>query len=132
MRDQSFSQQDKYKDFDINLTRNPLTGDIGVKKDKNAIEQSLKNLIYTNFYERPFNPEIGTDLNRLLFENSDPTLIADIRDAIHEVVENYEPRVRIRQLIVEDLSDQNGIRIQMYYSTVMDESVSLFNYVIRD
>jgi len=132
MRDQSFSNQERYKDFDINLTRNPLTGDIGVKKDKNAIEQSLRSLIYTNFYERPFNPEIGTDLNRLLFENSDPTLVTDIRDAITEVVENYEPRVRIRQLIVEDLSEQNAYSVQMYYSTVMDESVSLFNFIIRD
>jgi len=132
MRDQSFSTQEKYKDFDINFTRNPLTGDIGVKKDKNAIEQSLRSLLYTNFYERPFNPELGTDLNRLLFENDDPTVITDLRDAIHEVVDNYEPRVRIRQLIVESQPDRNAYNIQMFYSTVMTEEVSEFNFVLRD
>ena len=65
---QTFERKNLFKDFDISFSNNPITGDIGTKSDINAINQSVENLINTNYYERPFNPTFGCNIRGLLFE----------------------------------------------------------------
>ena len=61
-----------YKDLNLNFTRNPVTGDVATVTDVNAVKRSIRNLLLTNHYERPFHPEIGSDIPALLFENFGP------------------------------------------------------------
>ena len=61
-----------YSDLDLDFTRNPVTSDIVKLNDVDSVKRSVKNLIQTNHYERPFHPEIGSDIRGLLFENMTP------------------------------------------------------------
>lgn len=116
IRDQRFPAREIYKDFDISFIPHPLTGDIGVKTDVAAVKQALRNVVLTNFYERPFAPDIGSNVTRLLFEPVDVLTVADIRQAIFEVVGNYEPRVTVKDVLVQDDSARNAYSITIIFS----------------
>lgn len=89
-----------YIDLDLNFIRHPLTDDIAVKKDVSAIFTSLKNLVKTNNFERPFHPEIGCQLHSLLFEQMTSTIIASIERTIKYAIDNFEPRVELISVVV--------------------------------
>jgi len=116
MIQQTFENKNKYKDFDLSFTRNPLTDDIGRKTDANAINQSLKVLLNTYYYERPFRPDVGSNLRRILFEPADPITIQDLRASIETLIINYEPRVIIRDIKIQDFSDINAYSLTIEYS----------------
>ena len=116
MVQQTFENKNKYKDFDLSFTRNPLTDDIGRKTDANAINQSLKVLLNTYYYERPFRPDVGSNLRRILFEPADPITIQDLRASIETLIINYEPRVIIRDIKIQDFSDINAYSLTIEYS----------------
>jgi phage baseplate assembly protein W len=105
-----------YRDFDLSFNRHPLTNDVAVVIDDRAIEQSLKSLLATNFYERAFDPKIGSNIRKILFEPSDPITMADLRTGIRQTIENYEPRVSILGLVVEDNPDTNSYLISLTYT----------------
>ena len=67
-----------FKDLDLNFTIHPIRKDINTHKNEYAIINSVKNLVLTNHYERPFQPEIGSNIRRLLFENVDAITAAQI------------------------------------------------------
>jgi len=120
--EQTFNRNGFYKDIDLSFSRHPLTGDIAVKKDVNAINQSLMSLMKTNFYERPFQPEIGSNIRAILFENADPITISDLRQAIEETIINHEPRVKVRDILIEDNSEKNAYGITLTYETVQENT----------
>lgn len=124
MREQTFERKNVYKDFDMNFERNPLTDDIGVKNDVQAINQSLRNLINTNFYERPFRPTVGSNIRSILFEPADPITIDDLRQAITDTISNHEPRVEMTDLFVEDLSERNAYRVMIQYRVLPLDEIS--------
>ena len=94
-----------FKDLDLNFVIHPVRKDINVLKNENAIISSVKNLILTNHYERPFRPELGSNLRRLLFENVDVLLAAQIEREIEETITNFEPRVEISKVEAFPLPD---------------------------
>lgn len=98
----------KFTDLDLNFTAHPATKDIAKKKDIAAISTALMNLFQTSNYERLFQPDIGCDLKRMLFEPIDRTTTATIRDIITQTVTNYEPRVKLEGVNVEPREDLNG------------------------
>lgn len=116
MKNQTTQNKNVYKDFDINFTRHPLTNDVGVKTDVNAINQSIMNLVSTQFYERPFEPRLGGNLQSILFEHADPITIMDLKSALYEIIGNYEPRVRLVNMQVKDDPDRNAYRITIIYT----------------
>lgn len=116
LRDQAFPTRGLYKDFDLSFNPHPLTGDIGIKTDAAAVKQSLRTLVLTNFYERLFQPTIGSNVSGILFENADVLTIADLRQAIREVIGNYEPRVFVKDVVVEDKSSSNAYNIIIIYT----------------
>lgn len=130
-RSETFQRKNLYKDFDLNFTLNPLTDDISIKKDENAIKQSIKSLISTNYYERPFNPELGSSIRELLFELADPIIITELRSAITDTIKNYEPRAEIVKIYIEDMSDKNAYNIRIYFKPVMREDVTEFNFILE-
>lgn len=131
MINQTFQRSNVYKDFDISFSSHPLTGDIGVKTDVNSIDQSIRNLISTNFYERPFRPQIGSNIRAILFEPADAITIDDLRQAISETIGNFEPRVSLDNIFIEDLPDRNSYNIQIVYRIRNLNEVSTLTVVLQ-
>ena len=128
---QTFERKNLYKDFDISFSNNPITGDIGTKSDVNAINQSVKNLINTNYYERPFNPTFGCNIRGLLFELADPITIEDLKNAIVETLQNHEPRIQLINIFIEDMQDQNAYHISIQYRITSRNIVTEFETVLK-
>lgn len=116
MNNQTTQIKNVYKDFDLSFNRHPLTNDVAMKIDDRAIEQSLKSLIATNFYERAFNPKIGSNIRKMLFEPADPITMADLRSGIRAIIDNYEPRVDVINIIIKDNPDRNEYNISIVYT----------------
>lgn len=109
------SRQPDYSDLDLDFLPHPTTGDVLVKTGADAIKRSVRNLILTNFYEKPFRPGIGSGALKLLFENVNPLTATFLKNAIIEVIKNYEPRVEIYDVFVEFDIDNNGYNAKLQY-----------------
>ena len=104
-----------YIDLDLDFARHPVTNDIVKIEDVNAVKRSVRNLVNTQFYERPFHPELGCGARDLLFENFTPMTGIFMRRKIEEVLTNYEPRARISGIFVNEQPDRNSIDIQINF-----------------
>ena len=104
-----------YKDLDLDFTRHPVTNDVIKIEDVNAVKRSVINLVNTQFYERPFHPELGCGVRDLLFENFTPMTGIFIRRKIEEVLVNYEPRANISSIAVNENQDRNGINVEVNF-----------------
>ena len=104
----TINRKPDYSDLNLDFMAHPTTGDVMKLTGDEAIKRSVRNLILTNFYDRPFRSFIGTNVNRLLFENPNPLTATFLKDAIKEVVNNYEPRVDVRDVVVTFDNDNNG------------------------
>jgi phage baseplate assembly protein W len=109
------SRKPDYSDLDLDFIPHPTTGDIVRKTGPDAIKRSVRNLILTNFYEKPFRPGIGSNATKLLFDNANPLTATFLKDAIMEVVRNYEPRVEMIDVFVNFDIDNNGYNVEMRY-----------------
>jgi phage baseplate assembly protein W len=89
-----------FSDLDFNFSKHPATGDVATRYDENAIKQSLRNLILTKNYERPFRSYLGSQVNSLLFEPISPLTTAMLERAISDVIQNFEPRVNLLKVTV--------------------------------
>jgi len=121
-----------YKDLDLDFTRNVVTNDVVKIEDVNAVKRSVKNLIQTNHYERPFHPELGCGIRELLFENFTPLTGIFIKRKVEEVITNYEPRARLSQVAVNEQPDRNGIQVTVYFYVMnIPEPVSVTTLLQR-
>lgn len=108
----------RFRDIDLDFTRNVVTNDVNVVEDVIAIKRAVKNLIQTNFYERPFRPELGCGIRELLFENFTPMTKIFLQRKIEEVILNYEPRVDLQNVAVDDDQDNNRLVVDIYFYIV--------------
>lgn len=109
------SRTPDYSDLDLDFLAHPTTKDVLVKTGNDAIKRSVRNLILTNYYEKPFRPGIGSNAVKILFDNANPLTANFLRDAIFEVIRNYEPRVELIDVRVKFDYDNNGYNVQMNY-----------------
>ena len=107
-----------YSDLDLDFTRNPVTSDIVKLNDVDSVKRSVKNLIQTNHYERPFHPEIGSDIRALLFENMTPLTALNLERKVIEVLVNFEPRAKIVDVIAQPQEDANRYHIQISFYVI--------------
>ena len=111
-----------YRDFDLSFRRHPATGKLIIKKDDEAVKQSVKNLVLTNRYERPFQPEFGGDIRSRLFDNFDTMLSDDYENMIKTTIQNFEPRASldtgVQPIKVTQARDQNGMTVQIRFRNV--------------
>ncbi len=107
-----------YSDFDLAFRKNAITGDINKKLDVNAVKQSMKNLILTDIMERPFQPDLGSRLGGLLFENADIFTTDAIRVTIENLLENYERRAKINSVDVEPDIDRNTYEVTINFYVI--------------
>jgi phage baseplate assembly protein W len=118
-----------FSDIDMAFRINPVSKDIYKKYDENAIKQSIKNLILTKNFERPFRSDIGSQTSSLLFEPITPVLRATIKKTITNTIISYEPRVNLLSVEVLLSPDNNGVYVTIVFSIVNTStpiSVDLF------
>ena len=122
----------EYKDLDLNFLIHPVRKDINKHKDAMAVINSIKNLMMTNHYERPFQPDLGSNVRRLLFENLDKITAISMEREIRQVVENYEPRAQIKTLDILPDMDNNGFSVRMeFYIMNMTDPVTINFFLER-
>jgi phage baseplate assembly protein W len=104
-----------YSDIDFTFTKKPVTGDVALSYDTQAVIRSIRNLLLTRNYERPFNPDLGSGLDGLLFEMISPLTAAAIEREIQLMVDNYEPRATIDSVTATPVTDQNAYNISLSF-----------------
>jgi phage baseplate assembly protein W len=103
-------------DLDINFDRNPLSGDVALRRDEEAIKRSLRNLILYRRGEKPFHPEISSGVQDMLFELIEPIMVIELKKRISDVIRNYEKRVSDAIVDIVDVLDKNEIRITIHFT----------------
>ncbi len=117
-----------FTDLDVNMTLHPQSGDITVKSDINAIKRSVKNLLQTNHYERPFKPSLGLELRGMLFE-LDTTDSIVLENNIKSTINRYEPRARVDDVLVT--SSGNSLNVSLYFTIQNDPSPHELNIILQ-
>ena len=107
-----------WADLNLKLTLHPIRKDIIPLRDDEAIKNAVKNLVLTNFFERPFQPQLGANLRGLLFEPADAITKYELSDSIKQVLTDFEPRIRVSRVGIEDQSDRNAYRITIYFQII--------------
>jgi phage baseplate assembly protein W len=107
-----------FRDISLSLNTNPLNLDLVDLRNETAIARSVQNLILTEKGERPFNQNLGSNVSRNLFENVDLISSATIQSSIEDVINNYEPRVRLNRVVVDPNEDYTGYYITILYDIV--------------
>lgn len=120
-----------FKDLDLNFAIHPIRKDINIHKAEYAVINSVKNLILTNHFERPFQPEVGSNIRRLLFENVDSVIAAQIEREIEETINNFEPRVQISSVIASHSPDENGYKIRMEFFVINNPDPITINFLLE-
>jgi len=105
----------KYSDFNLDFTAHPVTGDITKKLNENAIAQSIRNLLLTSHYERPFKPQLGSNVKKFLFEPIDNITTSLIQDSIFETLRNYEPRITIQEVVATPNYDEQRYDVNITF-----------------
>ena len=120
-----------YSDLDLNFTIHPVKKDINRYTNETAVVNSIKNLILTNHYERPFQPDIGSNVRRLLFENMDTVTATTLEKEIAQTIRNYEPRANISKLNVSPDYDNNGFKVYMEFYVVNRTTPITINFFLE-
>jgi phage baseplate assembly protein W len=107
-----------YKDLDLDFGRNVVTNDVNKLTNIEAVKRSVRNLINTSHFERPFHPEIGSDVRALLFENMTPLTALNLQRKVQEVLVNFEPRIRLVQIYATPDYDGNSYQLTVYFYVV--------------
>tara|TARA_B100001059_G_C17817135_1_gene575997 strand:- start:1509 stop:1910 length:402 start_codon:yes stop_codon:yes gene_type:complete len=107
-----------FKDVSMSFKVNPLNNDLVALKNTNAIARSVRNIILTSPGEKFFNPDFGSNVSKLLFENLDEVTALAIRDEIETAINNYEPRVSLIDVEVTPDFDNNSLDTKIKYRIV--------------
>ena len=107
-----------YKDLDLDFGRNTVTNDVNSLTDVEAVKRSVRNLINTNHFERPFHPEIGSDVRAMLFEPMTPLTALNLQRKVAEVLQNFEPRINLQQVLATPDIDRNSYNLKIMFYVV--------------
>jgi len=129
--DPSISSERSYKDLDLNFTAHPVKKDINKHFNEKAVINSVKNLVSTNFYERPFQPELGSNIRRLLFEPIDSIVAASLERQLQETIENFEPRVSIDSITAYAAPDENGYSVSLVFFILNSPNPITINFFLE-
>ena len=121
-----------FKDISLSFTPHPITKDLTVIKDANAIKRSVRNLVQTIPRERFFNPNLGTDIRGSLFDFVDFGTASVIEQQIQTTIENYEPRVDNLRIEVFPRPDRNEFEVNIYFDIIGQQFPSqAFQYILE-
>ena len=120
-----------FKDLDLNFTAHPIKKDISRHYNEKAIINAVKNLVSTNFYEKPFQPDYGAGIRGLLFEPVDSVFGASIERKLTEAISNYEPRVAIESMTAIPAPDENGYKVIMVFYIINSPNPVTINFFLE-
>lgn len=120
-----------FSDLDLNFTAHPVTGDINIRYDADAIKASVKNLVLTQNYERPFHSEIGSPMHSLLFDLATPLLTVTLQHVITDLITNHEPRVNLTQVAVDVSPDNNSVYVSIYFTILNTQSPITLDIILE-
>ena len=112
-----------FKDLSVTFKKHPVTDDLVAVKDKAAIVQAIQSILLTRKGERPFQPDLGCDIQDLLFEPLDYASAGSIKQEIKETIDRYEPRVSVTEIVCQPDFDNNGYNVQLQYTIVGRDDV---------
>lgn len=107
-----------FKDISLSFKRHPVTGDIAVLKNEDAIKRSVINLVRTRVGERFFNSLLGSNIENSFFELATSDIVDPLEIEIRNVISNFEPRVIVRKISIDLPLDQNAVDITIVYDIV--------------
>jgi phage baseplate assembly protein W len=121
-----------YSDLNLLFTKHPVTADVTTVTDEDAVRASLRNLIQTRHYERPFHPEIGCQIYSLLFENFTPVTIQIMQKSIFDTISKFEPRATVLDVKIREQIDQNNISVDVIFRLNNSEKpITVNTYITR-
>lgn len=121
-----------YRDISLNFSKHPVTGDINKLSDAESVKASVRNLINTNFGERPFHPEIGSDIRATLFEPVSPIVASLLARHVEDVINNFEPRAELSNVICVGNIDENRYEVTIeFYMRNRSEDVQTLDVFLE-
>lgn len=120
-----------FSDLDIGFIAHPITGQLTKKINREAVRQSVKSLVLTDFYERPFKPDVGCGIRRYLFELFTPATKQSMQNAVREVIANYEPRAELIDVLVEERPDLNALTVSIAFYIVNDPNPVVLDVILE-
>jgi len=120
-----------YSDLDLTFNRTPVKNDVAISYDDQAVIRSVRNLLLTNFYERPFQPNLGSNINKLLFEPVNSLTSGNLKADIENVIKNYETRVGIDEVVVTPNEDENAYYIMLQFYIGNNTSPTTVNLILE-
>jgi len=119
-----------FSDINLLFTKHPVTYDVTKKVDEEAVKASIRNLIQTKNYERPFHPEIGCQISSLLFENFTPMTREIMKKTILDVINKFEPRVKLLDVRIAESLDNNNLNVDIVFKLVNSNKPVTFTTAI--
>ena len=121
----------RYSDLDLNFVIHPVKKDINILTSEMAVINSIKNLILTNHYERPFQPQIGSNVRRMLFENMDNITAITIENEIKQTIANFEPRASVSKIFVVADDANNGFKVTLNFFVINRTTPITINFFLE-
>jgi phage baseplate assembly protein W len=120
-----------YSDLDFSFTRTPGRNDIALSYDDMAVVRALRYLLLTKHYERPFQPNLGSGIEELLFEPISPITAASLKSEIESVIQNHEPRVNLVQVTIDEDIDRNAYSISIEFYIGNNVQTTTVNLILE-
>ena len=123
-----------YKDLSLFFTPNPVSGDVTMVTDVQDIKRSVRNLVMINRFEKPFHPEVASHVRDLLFERFTPITFNLLRNRIETVLENYEPRVSVTDIEIDDSGqamDNNNLNVRIFFTLRNDPQIQSVDILLE-
>ena len=108
----------QYRDLDLFFSRKSMSNDVNKVTDITAIKRSIRNLVLTNHYEKPFHPEIGSGVRDILFEPMTPFISHILTMKVLDVIENFEPRAKVINISAKPDIDRNEYELTIQFFVV--------------
>lgn len=111
-----FNQPIYYRDLNLDFIKHPVNGDISKLTNTESVKRSIRNLLSFKSYEKPFHPEIGSNILDMFFDLPTPIAIDSLKDNIRYIIEKYEPRVTINSININTNLDGNDIQVLLNFT----------------
>lgn len=122
---------DLFSDFLVDLTPHPISGDVARASGANAVKQALRNLVMTNLGERVFQPQIGSNVRKALFEINDQAAADDLQYFIRQTIEQNEPRVQLLSVECDSQPDKDRVVCNIVFMLINSQQIQQLDLILR-
>ncbi len=117
-------------DFHKDMTIVPGKEDLARKMNEQAVKESIRNIVLTNKGERPFQPELGCNVRKMLFDNATPQTFDLVETVVYDAIDLYEPRCELMGVDVTGDIDSNAINISIVFRLINTDTPTKFNIIL--